>query len=238
VDFGQAISILNKLLADEGPAAFNSSWVFKRSPQCYRFIYKNIRTETGRIDWDKVTSSLEWKFQRRWRPGRKPRSPQSYEDSSEVNAVLNKYRDKLYVFLAPSDRNDRRIRNVISISLVRLAQYGNLSAKQEIMKLVRYTIEDWMQRYRSLSRWEGYEEEIQKHLEGCIRRYRYTGSFLNYLFRTLQYAGRGLKPLHAFSLHEPIALGSAKCWLENVHKDVETNEFRIHRGASHGYSGF
>ena len=47
-------------------------------------------------------------------------------------------------------------------------------------------------------------------------------SFLNYVFQTLQYAGRGLKPLYAFSLHEPVAFGSAKCWLDNVHKDVET----------------
>jgi hypothetical protein len=229
VDFGQTISILNRLLTDEDPAAFSSSWVLKHAPKCYRFIYKNIRTETGRIDWDRVTSALEWKFQRRWKPARRARNPSPYKDPSEVNAVLNRYRDKLYVFLAPSDRSDKRTRNIISIALVRLAQYGNILAKQEIMKLVRYTIDDWIHHYRSLSRWEGYDDEIQKHLEGCIRRYRYTGSFLNYVFRTLQYAGRGLKALYAFSLDQPIAVGSAKCWRENVHKDVETSEIRIHR---------
>jgi hypothetical protein len=195
--------------------------------------YRNIRTETGRIDWDKVTVALEWKFQHRWTPRRKPKSLQSYENSSEVDAVLNKYQDKLYVFLAPFDRNDARIRNIIGISLVRLAQYGNLLAKQEAMKLIRYTIDDWVERYRSMSRWEGYDEEVQKRREGCIRRYRYTGSFLNYVFRTLQYAGRGLKPLYALSLNEPIAFGSTKCWLENVHKDVETDEIIIHGGANH-----
>jgi hypothetical protein len=63
--------------------------------------------------------------------------------------------DKLYVFLSPADRNDRRIRNLISSSLVRLAQYGNRSAKQEAMKLIRYTIDDWSERYRFMSRWEG-----------------------------------------------------------------------------------
>ena len=238
MNFGQTISILNRILTDEDPPIFDSSWVLKHAPQCYRFIFKNIRTETGRIDWDKVTLALEWKFQRLWTPGRKPKSSRLYEDSSEVNAILNKYRDKLYVFLAPSDRNDTRIRNIISISLVRLAQYGNLLAKQEAMKLVRYTIDDWIECCRFMSRWEGYDEEIQKHLEGCIRRYRYTGSFLNYVFRTLQYAGRGLKPLYAFSLHEPIAFGSAKCWLENVHEDAETNEIRIHRGVNHSDGGF
>jgi len=230
VDFSQAISILNRLLTDEDPPAFNSSWVLKHAPQCYRFICRNIRTETGRIDWDKVTFALEWKFQRRWTPARKPNSLTPYEDSSEVDSILNKYKDKLYVFLAACDKNDRHIRNIISISLVRLAQYGNLLAKQEILKLMRCTIDDWVERYHFMSRWDGYDEDIQKYLEGCIRRYRYTGSFLKYVFRTFQYAGRGRQPLYAYSLHEPVALGSRKCKLENVYEDVEMHEIRIHKG--------
>ncbi len=232
MDFDETISILNGLLADEDPAEFNSSWILKRAPGCYRFIQKNIRTENGRIDWDKITAALEWKFQRRWTPLRKANGRPPYEDSSEVNAILNKYPDKLYVFLAPSDRNDRRIRNMISVSLVRLAQYGNLLAKQEAMKLVRYTIDDWIGRYRFMSRWEGYDEKIQECIDRCMRRYRYSGSFLKYVFRTLQYAGRGLKPLRAFSLHDPVAFGSAKYKIENVYKDAETNKVLIHKGVN------
>jgi len=234
VDFEQTTSILNGLLTAEDPVTFNSSWILKHAPRCYRFIYRNVRTETGRIDWDKVTFALESKFQRRWTPRRKPNSLAPYQDSSEVNTILNKYTDKLYVFLAPSGRNDRHIRNIISISLVRLAQYGNLLAKREVMKLLRYTIDDWIERYRCMSRWEGYDEKIQKYLEGCIRRYRYTGSFLTYLFRTFQYAGRGLQPLYAYSLNEPVAFGSQKCKLENVYKYGEKNEIRIHRRKNHG----
>jgi hypothetical protein len=230
VDFNETIKILNKILADKNPFTFSSSWVLKHAPRCYRFIHKNIRTETNHIDWDKVTLALERKFQRRWMPRRKPDRRALYEDLSEVNAILNKYRDKLYVFLAASDLDDRRIRNLIAISLVRLAQRGNLSAKQEIVQLARYTIDDWIARYRFMSRWEGYDEEIKKHLDGCIRRYRYTGSFLNYLLRTLQYAGRGLRPLYAYSVHEPVTFGSRKCKIENVYKDAETNKILIHTG--------
>ncbi len=229
MDFGQTISILNRLLAKENPITFSSSWILKHAPQCYRFIHKNIRTETDRIDWDKVTSHLEWKFQRRWNPGRKPKS-HDYENPSEVNAILNKYGNKLYVFLSPTDRSDKRIRNIISIALVRLAQYGNLLAKREIMNLMRHTIDDWIGRYRFMSRWVGYDDKIERHLEGCIRRYRYTGSFLNYVFRTFQYAGRGLRPLHIYSLDDPIGFTSKKCRIENVYKDAETNEVRIHKG--------
>ena len=237
MDFDETISILNGLLADKDPAAFNSSWVLQNAPQCYRFIQKNVRTDFGRIDWDKVTFALAWKFQRRWKPTRKPNSRSHYEDSSEVTAIFDKYPDKLYVFLAPSDRNDRRIRNIISISLVRLAQYGNLLAKQEAMKLVRYTVDDWIERYRFMSRWEGYNEKIQRCIERCIRCYRYTGSFLNYVFRTFQYAGRGLQPLYICSLHEPMATHSERCKIENVYKDAETKEIRIHKGANHSALG-
>lgn len=229
MDFDQTIETLNGLLADRDPDTFNSSWILKNAPECYRFIQKNIRTENGRIDWDKVTFALKWKFQSRWTPIRKPKSRSPYEDVSEVNAILCKYEDKLYAFIAPSDRKDKRLRNAISISLVRLAQYGNLLAKKQIMKLARYTIDDWIERYRCIARWDGYDEQIQKKLESCIYHYRYTGSFLNYLFRTLQYAGRGLRPLYVFSLHDPVAIGSNKCKIENVYKDMDTNVGRFIR---------
>ena len=44
---------------------------------------------------------------------------------------------------------------------------------------------------------KGYDDMIQERIEGCIRRYRYSGSFIGYLFKTLEYAGRGLRPIVA-----------------------------------------
>ena len=234
MDFDHVIKTLNGLLTNQNPDTFNSSWIHKNAPHCYRFIYKNIRTELGHIDWDRVTFAMEWQFQRRWKPGRKLKGRALYEDYSEVAAILNKYHEKLYTFTAPGDQNDKRIRDTISISLVRLAQYGNLSAKHKLMKFVRYTIDDWIERYHCLSRWQGYDEEIQNRLETCIRLYRYTGSFLNYVFRTLLYAGRGLRPFYAYSLDEPIAYGSAKSKIENVIQDAETQEIRIYNRAHYG----
>ncbi len=237
MDFEQTISILNGLLADKNPAAFSSSWILKHAPHCYRFIQKYIRTELGHIDWDTVTCALNKKFQRRWAPIRKPKSRGDYEDPSEVNVVLNNYQEKLYVFIAPTDQHDRRIRDMISISLVRLAQHGNMAAKQEVLKLVGYTIEDWVSRYNFMFRWRGYNEKSQNHLEACIRRYRYTGSFIRYVFSTLQYAGRGLPPMYEYSLDDPIAVGSERCKIENVFKDSVTNEIRIYKRTDHGISG-
>jgi hypothetical protein len=84
------------------------------------------------------------------------------------------------------------MRDIIIISLVRIAQKGNVIAKEEIIKLVRFTIDDWIERCPTLSSWKGYESLISKRIEGCIRCYRYSGTFIGYLFKTLEYAGRGL----------------------------------------------
>jgi hypothetical protein len=106
-------------------------------------------------------------------------------------------------------RSDRRNADLISIALVRLAQRGNESAKEELTELLAFMIEDWIDRFGFLSRWQGYEAETRTQVERCIRRYRYSGSFLRYLFRTLEYAGRGIRPLQAHSLDEPAFEGSA-----------------------------
>jgi hypothetical protein len=201
--FGRVVQILNEMLSREHPEAFRSSWILKRAPHCYRFIRKKVRTDLGAIDWDRLTCALEWKFQRLWIPGRRNRSCAAYRNHREVHLALEKYRSKLYVFLSPQNALDRRIRETISIALVRLAQHGNLSAKQKIMELIRYTIDDWIDRYRCFSCWRGYEAEVRTQVEGCIRRYRYSGSFLRYVFRTLEYAGRGMQLLQAYSLDEP-----------------------------------
>jgi hypothetical protein len=204
MDFDRMVQMLNEILSKECPETFNSSWILKRAPRCYRFIWKNMRTDFGAVDWDQVTRALEWKFQRRWTPGRSRRSSDPYQNHGEVKVVLEKYRTKLYVFISPQDRTDRHIRDIISIKLVRLAQYGNVSAKQELIRLLGFTIDDWIDRYWFLSRWRGYEAEIRMQIERCIRRYRYSGSFLRYVFRTLECAGRGIRPLLAYSLNEPI----------------------------------
>ena len=51
---------------------------------------------------------------------------------------------------------------------------------------------------------------IQECIEGCIRRYRYSGSFIGYLFKTLEYAGRGLRPIVAYSLDDRLYSGGIR----------------------------
>ncbi len=201
MNFETAVKTMNMLLAEKQPGTFNRSWVREHAPCAYRFIRKEIRRERGGIDWDYVTRALDPKFQKQW-IGSIRRTAKPYRNKAEVDAVLQKYGDKLYTFLAPVDRNDEHTRDVISIALVRIAQKGNISARQEIIELLSFTIGDWVERCPALSRWRGYEQLIRTRLDCCIRLYRYSGSFTRYLFKTLEYAARGLRPLIACSLDD------------------------------------
>ncbi len=130
--------------------------------------------------------------------------------------------------MVSANRDDQHLRDMISIRLVRLAQRGNVTAKQEIMGLVRYAVEEWLDRPGYMSRWRGYDEKIQDTIEGCIRRYRYTGSFFRYVYRTFQYAGRGIQPIFAYSLDEPVAINDDKRKIETVVQDPETGEIFLY----------
>jgi len=207
-------STLNALLSRIRPKIVNSSWILRHAPSCYRFIRKWLRTEIGNIDWDQVASVLDPVYQRRWKPRRRTKSA-AYASADELKLILNRYQPKLYVFISPMDAHDRRIRDTISIALVRVAQKGNVLAWRKLAELVRHTIENWIENHPFLSRWRGYEEELRRHIEGCIRRYRYTGSFIRYLYKTLEYAARGVRPLVAYSLNDPLPSGKG-CRLDLI----------------------
>jgi hypothetical protein len=201
MDFDSVVKTINRLLIKKQPHTFNSSWIRGYAPNIYRFIQKNIRRETGGIDWDRVTRALNRKFGRRWITSRR-NGTKLYRSKAEVNIILRKYGGKLYTFLTPVDKDDKSIRDIISIAFVRVAQKGNILARQEFIKLVRFTIDEWIEHCPKISRWRGYENSIQRRIENCIRCYRYSGSFMGYLFKTLEYAGRGLRPIVEYSFDD------------------------------------
>jgi hypothetical protein len=150
-----------------------------------------VRADIGGIDWDRVTRAIDHRFQRKWISS-SHKSRKSYRKEAEIRIVFQKYHDKLYVFISPQDRGDEYIRDSISIALVRIAQKGTVLAKDEITRLVRFTIDEWIVSCPTLSSWERHESLIPQRIEACIRCYRYSGTFIGYLLKTLEYAGRGL----------------------------------------------
>ncbi len=182
------------MLEKSNPETFTSSWIFSQSPYLYTFFSKNFRTENGDIDWDSVTEKLERKYQKKWsRYKRKKIS--FYTDQEEVDRIMVRYKDKLYLFFTRGSKKEQEICNRMVISLVRLAQKGNVSARNELVTWVTYVTSDWIDRYPQIYKWGVYSDEVVDKIVGCALRYRYTGSFLGYLFKTLEYSARGKPPM-------------------------------------------
>jgi hypothetical protein len=210
MDFYEAVNSLNKILAEKQPSTFSSSWIYFNAPGIYHFVRNNYRTENDLIDWDIVTGSLNRAYAKRWTRYRY-KQIRSYEKQSEVDAVLTKYKDKLYTFFAPASDSDKQIQDRMIIRLVRIGQRGNISAQEELVQWVTYVTDDWIDHYPQMYRWKGYEDEVPDKIRACIRCYRYTGSFLGYLFKTLEYSARGKPSL--VSLDDKI-LDGAKTRIE------------------------
>ena len=96
------------------------------------------------------------------------------------------------------DGNDKEICNRMTVALVRLAQRGNTCARDELVMWVTYVVNDWIDKYPQIYRWKGYPDEVTDKIVGCVLRYKYTGSFLGYLFKTLEYSARGKPPIVSF----------------------------------------
>jgi len=205
MDFDKAVLRLNQTLEEKQPATFSSSWIFEHALPVYTYARKNLRNENNSIDWDSITRHLSREYQKRWIRYRYKQARQ-YRRQSEVDLILEKYKDKLYVFISPADKHDKHIQDRMVIRLVRLGQRGNACAQEELVKWVTFVTDDWIDRYPQMYRWKGYEDEVPDKIRCCIRCYRYTGSFLGYLFKTLEYSARGKPPM--CSLDDKILDGS------------------------------
>lgn len=131
-----------------------------------------------------------------------------YRNKREVNRILTKHKDKLYTFITSIEDSEFASRDEILIALVRLSQKGNILAQQELVGLLKYTVDDWIDRFYYLKKWRGYTDDVEDKIKGCIRCYRYTGSFLGYLYKTLEYSGRGITPINKFSFDDKVLDGA------------------------------
>jgi len=211
---------LNTLLLEKQPEVFTPSWIVGHSPRTYRYICKYARTPLNDINWDLVTSYLDRPLQKRFRRHRK-KLVKLYKKQSEVDRILNYYKDKLYIFISPQDENDRLLRNKIFIMFVRVAQRGNVCAENELIEWIQYITNDWSDTYPQIWKWRGRSNEVIEKIKACIRCYKYTGSFLGYLFKTLEFSARGLP--YEVSLDDPVGdSGSTK--IDFVQFDSETEK--------------
>lgn len=220
MNFGVCIKTLKHVLHEKNPQEFSSSWILQHAPSVYRYVSKNIRTEFGSIDWDRITVALPRRYQKRWVRYRRKRR-REYENESELEKVIGKYRDQLYIFISTSSDAEKNLRHRLTIAIARIAQKGNVLATQKLIELLRYTVDEWLDRYYILRRWKGAETEIENAIKGCILRYRYTGTFFGYLFKTLEYSANRLKPFYSLDDYLP---GTDMRLSEVVGQDADSGE--------------
>jgi len=225
MNFEKAIRNINRSINKKQPSSFTPTWIKYRCKVSHQFIINNIKNELGETDWDLVTASLDRQLQKLWLKGSRTKQPNKYSDEREVILLLTPYRKKLYTFVSQLNKEDRQICDRISINLVRLAQKGNLFAIQKLKQLIPFLINQWIEGYK-LNRWRGYDDLIDRCIDNCIRRYRYSGSFIGYLNKTMECAGRPLKSIEAFSLDKKSQI-TDKAIVDNVSKDYNTGEVKI-----------
>lgn len=191
----KSIQKLNSLLKKKKPKTFNPEWIKQNSKSVYAHLFKSFHTDSEGIDWDSIIVRLEPKFQKRWKRYEKKIKVVSYENREELDVILNKYKDKLYTLIAPLSKQDKQVQDQIMIRLVRLAQKGNTLAKEYVSEFLTIIIYEWIENSKYIARWKGYTDGIENRIECCIRNYRYSGSFMCYLFRSFQCFARGLRPI-------------------------------------------
>lgn len=81
------------------------------------------------------------------------------------------------------------MRDSIIITLVRIAQKGNIVAKEEIIKLVRFTVDDLIEGHPRISSWNGYESLIQSVLRAIYAAIAIQDRFLGTYTRHLNMQG-------------------------------------------------
>jgi len=203
-DFHKATQALNTILKQKRPKAFDPLWIEQQDEDIFKYFSKNIRTETGEVDWDIVTTTLERRFQKRWYwyNRRKGITTAPYENKEELDIILAKYQSKSYTVFVQENENDRKTRDIILISLVRVSQKGNVLVQQKLIDWLTFIITEWIENSKHIAKFKGYPDSIIENIQQCIRCYRYTGTFTGYLYKTFLYSARGLRS--TCSLNDPI----------------------------------
>lgn len=202
MDLKQAIKNIDRSVVKRSPLSFHPNWIKHSCKVSYNYIVDNIKDEFNQIDWDLIISKLQRYNQRLWLKKKKIKRKAVilYKDKEELDVILNKYKDKLYTFITRDNKDDKLVCDWISIKLVRLSQKGNVLAGDKVSALLRYLVDYWVEFDASFSSWKGYNDLIDNHINACIRCFRYAGSFIGYLYRTLEYSGRGITPLEKIFL--------------------------------------
>ena len=186
-----AIKFIN-IFEQEKPDQISSRWLEKKSRQDYRVILTRIgKDKNSRSNWKKFTDLLPEDMAKCWKPPTKNMdeliSEEPYFDSEETDTVVNKHRDKMYVFYTLIDKEkDRDEREKIVKEMREIILKGNIDALDRLIGHLLFTTEKWIEDDPELEIYKYAKEEVKKIITRCIYRHDPAkGKFSSYLYISL-----------------------------------------------------
>lgn len=185
-----------RLVEKHKPTTINEKWIRKHSKKSIEFIRKN------NLDWDTVTKYFDRSLQRKWNRKVKIKNHTEYFNEFEVETLLKSHKKFLYTFIIYRNLEEFNHCDRMCILLTRLAQNGNICAREKLQNSLEEIIYKWIETDPAISRWREHENSISIVLSRCVRKYRYSGSFLGYFKRSLQLQALAFPRLEGISLNK------------------------------------
>ena len=188
-NFQTAIEELNQMLRRDQPKIVKSGYI-RKNLGLYLFFIRYFNKQDKSFDLMEIQQFIDEPFKSRLRAVKtidKYLPNEFYEDNSEMDMMLEPYAGKLYVLEIASGGKDKEIRNSICEALAKLAQKGNVNAKNKLADVAYHQVQEWTMEPQ-LEQFQYRIDDVMNIVERCIYYYdpKISKSFLNYLLSTLE----------------------------------------------------
>lgn len=205
-----ALIELNDLIERENPKEISYRLIQRLNPNLLEFLRKNFRNKSGRIDWVFIVKNLNPKFRDRFifPVNHNYNTPkESYEDMNEVDKNLVDLKKYLYTFIdtnpdSTGETNEKR--NEICMILIDLAKKGNINAERELINLISYLADRWIEALPNFKVWDFHKDRLHETIRRCVYNYQPKGPFVGYVFKSLKMAALGLERVKEISFEDHI----------------------------------
>ena len=197
-DFSRAMKYLKKIIKDKNPEAITSGFIGREDPNLLLYFRNNLKGGNDEINWGVVSENLGYDLRKKCHfPKRiENYTPKNeYFNESEVNEIINSFRNKLYSIFETINKDDYEYRNKIYLAFIKLAQKGNVLAKEKLSDYLEILVTQWVENDEKLKTFIGHSDRLRERIEKCIYFYNTEESeatFLTYLHTSLSLEAKGI----------------------------------------------
>ncbi len=162
----------------------------------YAFLLLNFKDVKGGVDWKLVSEQSGIDFDDKFLPPKnhKRSTPeQQYENNEEMQKAIGDNKKYLYTFLQSDPGREFEKRNEICTVLINLAKKGNKSAENEIINLISYLADRWVETIPNFEVWKYHKDRELEIIRRCIYNFEPKVPFVGYVYKTLKMASLGLE---------------------------------------------